>query len=165
MSECELCGHPMPAGETMFKFHGFSGPCPGPPLTNPGEPDELTSLRSENARLRKALETEQTMHAAWRKRAEEAETATPRGVLSICPNAKPVDPSQLTEFQSQREEDIKEHIRLARQAVAGGGEKDLRLCYPFSVDTCSNPKCPCRSELAAAAEMPSPDKETQCSPA
>lgn len=22
----------MPAGETMFKFHGYSGPCPKPPL-------------------------------------------------------------------------------------------------------------------------------------
>ncbi len=25
---CELCGEPMPTGETMFKYHGFSGPCP-----------------------------------------------------------------------------------------------------------------------------------------
>lgn len=25
---CELCGEPMPPGEEMFKFHGFSGPCP-----------------------------------------------------------------------------------------------------------------------------------------
>lgn len=30
---CELCGEPMPAGEEMFKFHGYSGPCPRPPLT------------------------------------------------------------------------------------------------------------------------------------
>ena len=29
---CELCGEPMPLGETMFKFHGYSGPCPKPPL-------------------------------------------------------------------------------------------------------------------------------------
>lgn len=32
MSNCELCGEPMPEGETMFKFHGYSGPCPKPPL-------------------------------------------------------------------------------------------------------------------------------------
>lgn len=32
MSNCELCGEPMPDGETMFKFHGYSGPCPKPPL-------------------------------------------------------------------------------------------------------------------------------------
>lgn len=25
---CELCGHPMPDDEQMFKFHGYSGPCP-----------------------------------------------------------------------------------------------------------------------------------------
>lgn len=25
---CSLCGHPMPPGEGMFKFHGYSGPCP-----------------------------------------------------------------------------------------------------------------------------------------
>lgn len=29
---CEVCGEPMPPGETMFKFHGYSGPCPKPPL-------------------------------------------------------------------------------------------------------------------------------------
>jgi hypothetical protein len=32
---CELCGEPMPAGEEMFKFHGYSGPCPKPPLARP----------------------------------------------------------------------------------------------------------------------------------
>lgn len=29
---CQLCGEPMPAGEEMFKYHGYSGPCPKPPL-------------------------------------------------------------------------------------------------------------------------------------
>ena len=32
---CELCGEPMPPGETMFKFHGYSGPCPKEPLPRP----------------------------------------------------------------------------------------------------------------------------------
>ncbi len=27
---CSVCGEPMPPGEEMFKFHGFSGPCPKP---------------------------------------------------------------------------------------------------------------------------------------
>lgn len=31
-AKCELCGDPMPAGEEIFKFHGYSGPCPKPPL-------------------------------------------------------------------------------------------------------------------------------------
>lgn len=29
---CQLCGEPMPTGEEMFNFHGYSGPCPAPPL-------------------------------------------------------------------------------------------------------------------------------------
>lgn len=37
--KCELCGEPMPPGEEMFKFHGYSGPCPKPPLPQaPAEP-------------------------------------------------------------------------------------------------------------------------------
>lgn len=32
MSNCTRCGEPMPMGEEMFKFHGYSGPCPAPPL-------------------------------------------------------------------------------------------------------------------------------------
>lgn len=27
---CEICGQPMPEGEEMFMYHGFSGPCPKP---------------------------------------------------------------------------------------------------------------------------------------
>lgn len=27
---CELCGEPMPEGEEMFKYHGYSGPCSKP---------------------------------------------------------------------------------------------------------------------------------------
>lgn len=41
MTNCELCGKPMPAGEGMFKYHGYSGPCPEKPgpvcLMNPIE--------------------------------------------------------------------------------------------------------------------------------
>jgi hypothetical protein len=32
MNNCEICGEPMPAGEDMFKSHGYSGPCPKPPI-------------------------------------------------------------------------------------------------------------------------------------
>lgn len=31
-ARCELCGEPMPESEQVFKFHGYSGPCPKPPL-------------------------------------------------------------------------------------------------------------------------------------
>jgi len=27
---CGLCGEPMPEGEEMFNYHGYSGPCPKP---------------------------------------------------------------------------------------------------------------------------------------
>ena len=30
-AECQLCGEPMPKGEEMFNYHGYSGPCPKPP--------------------------------------------------------------------------------------------------------------------------------------
>lgn len=31
-AKCTLCGEPMPPGEEVFKFHGYSGPCPKPPM-------------------------------------------------------------------------------------------------------------------------------------
>jgi hypothetical protein len=31
-AKCKLCGESMPPGEEMFKYHGYSGPCPAPPL-------------------------------------------------------------------------------------------------------------------------------------
>lgn len=35
---CGLCGEPMPEGEEMFNYHGYSGPCPKPPLAPAPEP-------------------------------------------------------------------------------------------------------------------------------
>lgn len=35
--KCELCGEPMPSGEEMFKFHGYSCDCPKPPLRSPAQ--------------------------------------------------------------------------------------------------------------------------------
>lgn len=51
--KCGICGEPMPEGETMFKFHGYSGPCPKPPLKKveldpSGEPKQpLTVLEAQ----------------------------------------------------------------------------------------------------------------------
>jgi hypothetical protein len=46
MQKCELCGEPMPAGEQMFKFHGYSGPCPKDPLPRRNkDADEFHVLR------------------------------------------------------------------------------------------------------------------------
>ena len=52
--KCELCGEPMPQGEEMFKFHGYSGPCPAPPL--PRKPSEVEQLRAELAAARAEVE-------------------------------------------------------------------------------------------------------------
>ncbi len=41
---CELCGEPMPEGEEMFKFHGYSGMCPKPPLPKRGPQTHLGKL-------------------------------------------------------------------------------------------------------------------------
>jgi hypothetical protein len=32
IARCGICGEPMPAGEEMFMYHGFTGPCPVPPV-------------------------------------------------------------------------------------------------------------------------------------
>ena len=32
---CGLCGNPMPPGEEMFNYHGYSGDCP--PAENPAD--------------------------------------------------------------------------------------------------------------------------------
>lgn len=31
-SRCELCGWPMPPGEEVFKYHGYSCKCPSQPI-------------------------------------------------------------------------------------------------------------------------------------
>ena len=38
---CDVCGEPMPPGEEMFRMHGYSGPCPKPPLPRQVNPDEV----------------------------------------------------------------------------------------------------------------------------
>jgi len=43
-TRCELCGEAMPEGETMFKFHGYSGPCPKPPLPIASPQDRRNAL-------------------------------------------------------------------------------------------------------------------------
>ncbi len=45
IARCAICGEPMPPGEEMFKFHGFSGKCPKPPLPRPIKVDENMLLR------------------------------------------------------------------------------------------------------------------------
>lgn len=55
IENCTICGEPMPAGETMFKFHGYSGPCPKPPLLQPHQMRVVGEKRDLDARLAKLL--------------------------------------------------------------------------------------------------------------
>ena len=55
MTMCELCGEPMPLGEEMFKYHGYSGPCPKPPLPKPVEPDWKAKYTESQASLDKTV--------------------------------------------------------------------------------------------------------------
>ena len=85
MSKCELCGEPMPPGEEMYKYHGYSGPCPKPPTVAASPPvnasAELALLRAnigdlldENVRLQAALsESEARAERARRALGEATE--------------------------------------------------------------------------------------------
>jgi hypothetical protein len=50
---CELCGEPMPDGEEMFKYHGYSSDCPKPP-----KPDAMNMCKTCATRMPSAHEKE-----------------------------------------------------------------------------------------------------------
>lgn len=65
MSLCKLCGDPMPPGEEMFHYHGYSGKCPKPPLSEQVELDPAGNPKLELTLLeRKALDVLNTIKAA-----------------------------------------------------------------------------------------------------
>jgi hypothetical protein len=43
---CGLCGEPMPPGEQMFQYHGYSGPCP--PRKHPFAPKPVSPRQQQN---------------------------------------------------------------------------------------------------------------------
>lgn len=48
--KCTLCGEPMEAEESMFKYHGSLGPCPKPPFKKP-VPLDAAGVRKEELTL------------------------------------------------------------------------------------------------------------------
>jgi hypothetical protein len=56
---CVLCGEPMPEGEEMFKYHGYSGNCPKPPPPKPKVEAVIEYLHSESESTQVLLTTEQ----------------------------------------------------------------------------------------------------------
>jgi len=77
IAKCSICGEPMPEGETMFKFHGYSGPCPKPPLLQPHQRrvvDEKAELDKKATALSNFIgtsETFPTLDAAEQERLKE----------------------------------------------------------------------------------------------
>lgn len=72
-SKCELCGEPMPPGESMFAYHGYSGPCPKPPKGPPKRPegsnaDEWALFLSETSPQYAAVQIAEAIEAALRAR-------------------------------------------------------------------------------------------------
>ena len=44
IAKCNICGEPMPQGETMFNYHGYSGPCPKPPMPKKPKKQKIPGL-------------------------------------------------------------------------------------------------------------------------
>lgn len=57
-AKCQLCGEPMPLGEEMFFYHGYSGPCQKPPLTRDATKETL-DIRPRTLEKRQIEEIEQ----------------------------------------------------------------------------------------------------------
>lgn len=53
MNNCNICGEPMPENEQMFMFHGYSGPCPKPPLLHPHQQRVVTEKEQLDDKLTK----------------------------------------------------------------------------------------------------------------
>lgn len=48
---CAICGEPMPEGEEMFMFHGYSGDCPKPPIKKESDREETPEETIHNLRI------------------------------------------------------------------------------------------------------------------
>jgi len=56
LPKCAICGEPMPQGEEMFKFHGYSGPCPKPPMKKEEEWNRLDKIKADVSILKNAYQ-------------------------------------------------------------------------------------------------------------
>ena len=59
--KCQLCGEPMPPGEEMFNFHGYSGPCPKTAFAE----SRQAEIEKLDADFQRHLRTDPIMLAAY----------------------------------------------------------------------------------------------------
>ena len=71
--KCELCGEPMPEGEEMFKFHGYSGKCPKPPLNSPAPLSDWQKMEQQLADCQKQLDYHKETIQEWVKANDKRE--------------------------------------------------------------------------------------------
>lgn len=134
-NKCTLCGEPMPKGEEMFQYHGYSGDCPKKPIDKKPDhymmqffkfshlPDHLKTVSSDFHTLAVVIDKnfpenpEKTM--ALRKLLEAKDCAVRaamfKGVDRIEHSVKPIklDCVEEVEYQSIFVQDIKEARNIA----------------------------------------------------
>ena len=67
-AKCAICGEPMPPGEEMFKYHGYSGDCPKPPMPKPPAKQKIPGLiaaaaYADNKSVSMLFDTSEQAHA------------------------------------------------------------------------------------------------------
>ena len=93
--------------------------------------EECERLKAENAALTIALGTEQTMHKAWRKRAEEAERQLARLPLAgDVEGLRPVSPKDVAEYERAITEAVPQITRDLQRRAALAEEARRRPMGP-----------------------------------
>lgn len=105
--KCELCGEPMPPGEEMFKFHGYSGGCPCPPLSLK---PEWTLVSPEGKRF-----VGETKWAAYRAEADSRITSTEQLANIMRANAE-CEAEYQAELEQARKDAVAEYIAALEAA-------------------------------------------------
>lgn len=96
-AKCGICGEPMPEGEQMFKYHGYSGNCPKPPLPRPPTDKEMLDWlqsRASEGVVSMAFEIDGGVHVTFdplggeQQAAREVETVRDGIAALMTPNAQ-----------------------------------------------------------------------------
>jgi hypothetical protein len=154
-ARCELCGEPMPVGEEMFKFHGYSGSCPKPPLQKT-RPKSSWELRAEAAEAR-VTELEATLARVTAEKDEaQAQIAEAREACPCVRQQRFFDASLLEAVNEEvsrsfrlqsRAEQAEAEAHALREALAQLRIDANRLCDRSLGGTYEDD---CRRSIAAA---------------